>query len=133
MAKSKQSSYYLYGAAAIVAVGLIIFAANNSASTSGPSIYDEFAQCVTDTGTLMYGAWWCPHCNDQKEAFGSAFDLIDYIECSNASKTMTQECRDLGIEGYPTWEFSDSSRSGGFMTLEAISAKTGCELPQEGV
>ncbi len=133
MAKSKQSSYYLYGAAAIVAVGLIIFAANNSASNKGPSIYDEFAQCVTDGGTLMYGAWWCPHCNDQKDAFGSAFDLIEYIECSNASKTMTQECRDLGIEGYPTWEFPDSSRQGGFMTLEAIAAKTGCELPQEGV
>ncbi len=131
MAKSRQSSYYLYGAAALVAVGLIAFAASSGSSNAGPSIYDDFAQCVTDAGATMYGAWWCSHCEDQKEAFGSSFDLVQYVECSNASRSMTKECSDLGIEGYPTWEFADSSRTGGFMSMETIAEKTGCELPIE--
>ncbi len=131
MAKSKQSSTYLYGAAALIAVGLIIFAATNVSSTSGPSIYDEFAQCVTESETTMYGAWWCPHCSDQKEAFGSSFDYINYIECSNATRGMTQECQDAGIEGYPTWEFPDGSRIAGFVPLNTIAEQSGCELPDE--
>ncbi len=131
MAKSKQSSYYLYGAAALAVIGLIAFAASNEQAASAPSELDGFAQCVTDSGTVMYGAWWCPHCEDQKAAFGSAFSYVEYIECSNAARTMNATCRDAGIEGYPTWEFSDGSRQAGFVPLETLAELTSCELPLE--
>jgi thiol-disulfide isomerase/thioredoxin len=130
MAKSKNSSFYLYGAAVLVVVGIIAFAASNSASNSAPSVYDEFAQCVTDAGAVEYGAWWCPHCADQKELFGSSFEYVNYVECSTAARTMNDTCRDAGIEGYPTWEFADGSRVGGAQTLEFLAEKTGCELPE---
>ena len=29
--------------------------------------YDAFARCLSDRGVKMYGAWWCPHCKEQKE------------------------------------------------------------------
>lgn len=129
MSKSKQSSYYLYGAAVLVVVGLIVFAANSSVGQSAPSPYDDFASCLTTAGVTMYGAWWCPHCESQKDLFGSAFDHVNYVECSTAARTMNQTCRDAGIEGYPTWEFSDGSRASGEQSLETLAQKSGCVLP----
>src|ERR1041385_8352379 len=46
------------------------------------STLDSFAQCVSAKGARMYGAWWCPHCADQKELFGFAFQYVNYVECS---------------------------------------------------
>lgn len=129
MLKSKQSSYYLYGAAILVVVGLVVFAVNNTVGDDDPSSYDEFAQCLTTAGVTMYGAWWCPHCENQRELFGSAFDSVDYVECSTAARTMNQTCQDAGIEGYPTWEFADGSRVSGEQTLETLADKSGCALP----
>src|SRR3989339_2189 len=129
MSKSKQSSYYLYGAAVLVVVGLVVFAANNSVGQSAPSPYDAFAQCLTDSGVTMYGAWWCSHCENQKDLFGSAFENVNYIECSTASRTMNQTCRDAGIEGYPAWEFGDGSRARGEQSLTSLSDASGCALP----
>ncbi len=124
--KNSKSAYYLYGAAVLVVVGLIAFATTQEAA---PSPYDSFAQCLTDDGVKMYGAWWCPHCQSQKKLFGSAFDRVSYVECSTASKSMNQTCTDAGIEGYPTWVFSDASRLSGQQSLTALAEKTGCELP----
>lgn len=78
----------------------------------------------------MYGAWWCPHCSNQKALFGSAFKYINYVECSpNNTKTMSVQCKNDGITGFPTWVFADGSQLGGEQTFAALSAKTGCELP----
>ncbi len=128
MSKSKQSSYYLYGAAVLVVVGLVVFAANSSVGQGTPSPYDAFAQCLTDSGATMYGAWWCSHCENQKELFGSSFDNVNYIECSTAARTMNQTCSDAGIEGYPTWRFSDGSQLSGEQSLETLAQKSGCSL-----
>ncbi|MFA4845305.1 MAG: hypothetical protein WC654_01975 [Patescibacteria group bacterium] len=124
--KEKTSAYYLYGAAALVVVGLIAFAVTQEAA---PSPYDAFAQCLSDDGVKMYGAWWCPHCENQKDLFGNSFSAVTYIECSNANKSMNQICKDAGIEGYPTWEFADASRLGGEQSLATLAEKSGCELP----
>ncbi|PJA45222.1 hypothetical protein CO174_04305 [Candidatus Uhrbacteria bacterium CG_4_9_14_3_um_filter_50_9] len=129
MSKSKISNaYVLYGGAVIVAIGLIFFAANQD---KAPSIYDEFAQCLTEQGVTMYGAWWCPHCTNQKEAFGDAFDSVNYVECSSpGSRSMNSTCQAAGIEGYPTWEFADGTRASGEQDLEFLSEQAGCELPE---
>ncbi len=127
--KSKSNSTFLYLAAAIVVVALIGFAVTKE---KAPSIYDGFAQCLTEKGVTMYGAWWCPHCESQKADFGSAFDYIDNVECSApGSKAMNAICRNEGIEGYPTWEFADGSREAGKLSFQELAEKTGCELPSE--
>ena len=127
MAKTSSSSYLLYGGAVLAVIFLIAFTANQEPA---PSIYDEFAQCLTEEGVTMYGAWWCPHCERQKEEFGDAFSFVNYVECSPAgTRSMSAACKAEGIEGYPTWEYADGSRVSGEQRLETLATQTGCELP----
>jgi uncharacterized membrane protein/glutaredoxin len=78
---------------------------NDIRTTSAPANV-ALAEHLTDTGAKMYGAFWCPHCKDQKELFGrQAFNKIDYVECDPAGENpRTQMCIDAGIQRYPTWE-----------------------------
>ncbi|VVB59249.1 Uncharacterised protein [uncultured archaeon] len=65
---------------------------------------DNLAKCLTSKGVKMYGAYWCPHCANQKQVWGSSFKYIDYVECDpNGANANPQACKDAGISGYPTW------------------------------
>ena len=120
------SSWILYGAAVLVIVGLIVFAVTKNVA---PGEHDQFAQCLTDKGVKMYGAWWCPHCQKQKALFGNSFSKMKYIECSApGTQQMNQVCREANIKGYPTWEFGDGSRVSGEQSLEDLGKKVGCAL-----
>lgn len=95
-----------------------------------PSTLDSFAQCLTAKGMKMYGAWWCPHCADQKESFGYAFGYVNYVECSlPGQRTMNDTCKQAGIKNFPTWQFPDGSRTEGLLPLDVLAQKTGCKLP----
>lgn len=55
----------------------------------------------------MYGAFWCPHCADQKELFGDAAKALPYIECdAQGDIPQPQLCQEKDIQGYPTWEIN---------------------------
>ena len=127
--KQQLPSIALFGTAGIVAVGLVVFAAIHQ--NAAPPGMTEFAQCLSDKGAKMYGAWWCPHCAAQKELFGAAFSKVNYVECSpDGSKSFSQMCQDTpGFNGTPTWIFSDGSALSGEQTLQSLSDKTGCALP----
>ena len=89
--------------------------------------HDALAECLSEKKVTMFGAFWCPHCANQKEIFGNSFSKINYVECSLPDKSgQTQICKDKEIKGYPTWEFGDGSRVEGEMTLAALAAKAGC-------
>ena len=91
---------------------------------------DAFAQCLTAKQAKMYGAFWCPHCQDQKEKFGSSFEYAPYIECGiKGSQAIAQVCTDAGIKRFPTWIFSDGTRIEGAHELQFLGDKTGCSLP----
>ena len=78
----------------------------------------------------MYGAWWCPHCAEQKQDFGYAFQYVNYTECSpQGQRTMTEPCKQAGIKHFPTWQFADGSREEGTLPLSELAHKTGCKLP----
>lgn len=92
--------------------------------------YDAFAQCITDSGAKMYGAYWCPHCTEQKKDFGGSWDIINYIECSLPNRAgQTDICKQANIESYPTWEFADGERVSGRLNFQTLAQKTGCEAP----
>lgn len=119
------------GAALVVAAGFVAFAVKVG---QAPSPATAFAQCLTEKGAKMYGAWWCPHCTKQKALFGNAFGEIDYVECSpGQTKVMSPQCKDDGIEGYPTWTFPDGTRLSGEQDFATLGAKVGCEPPAEAV
>ncbi len=115
---------------------LIIIAAALSAFLYIKSIpppngmYDAFAKCIAHTSTTFYGAFWCPHCEDQKRQFGDAAKYLPYVECSTPdAQGETQACIDKGIREYPTWYFPDGASSTGDQTLQTIAQHTGCTLP----
>lgn len=95
-----------------------------------PGHYDEFAQCITDSGAKFYGAFWCGHCQNQKTMFGNSQKLLPYIECSTPDgRGRTSICEEDNINGYPTWEFADGSRREGEVPLSDLAQLTGCNLP----
>ncbi len=64
------------------------------------------AQHLTSIGAKKYGAYWCPHCYEQKQLFGAeAFEEVNYIECAPEGKNpQPQACTAAGIRSFPTWE-----------------------------
>ncbi|KAL3654706.1 hypothetical protein CASFOL_001441 [Castilleja foliolosa] len=68
-------------------------------------------------GAKLYGAFWCSHCQDQKEMFGrEAAKMLDYVECfpdgvSTGTK-MAQVCSAVKLEGFPTWIINGQVLSG---------------------
>ena len=90
---------------------------------------DRFAQCLTDKGTLMYGLFWCPHCEDQKEMFGSSFQNVRYVECGTPDHQEQPQCSQEGLKDFPTWKFPDGDRHAGGLSLQELSVKSGCSLP----
>ncbi len=96
-----------------------------------PNKLDTFAQCVKQSGTIFYGAFWCPHCQRTKAMFGSAAKYLPYVECSTPDgQGQTQICKDKGITTYPTWVFPDGSTLTGEHTLAELSTASKCPLPQ---
>jgi len=111
-----------------VLVPVVVFALVAGKPKVEPGRYDALAQCLSDKGVKMYGAYWCSHCQNQKEMFGESFSKVDYVECSlPGGQGQTDECAAAGISGYPTWEFGDGSRVEGELQLSVLAQKSGCE------
>ena len=77
----------------------------NITTTSGEAEM-ALAKHLTATGAKKYGAFWCPHCYDQKQLFGKkAFAEINYLECDPQGENPQREaCLAAGIQSFPTWE-----------------------------
>jgi uncharacterized membrane protein/glutaredoxin len=91
------------------------------------------AQHLTQIEAKMYGAWWCPHCHDQKQLFGQeAASQIIYIECApdgqNPQTALCQANSD-GVKGYPTWEIN-GQYYGGTQSLEQLADASGYQGPR---
>jgi hypothetical protein len=93
--------------------------------------YDAFARCLTQKGVKMYGAYWCPHCSEQKELFDKSFQYAPYIECGVPGTTakVSDVCTDAQIKHFPTWQFPPvGERLEGVVPLQDLSFRTGCPL-----
>lgn len=93
-------------------------------STSGESEV-ELAQHLTAVGAKKYGAFWCPHCFEQKQLFGQeAFEQVTYVECAEGGKDpQPNVCRAAGIQSFPTWEI-DGKFYPGIKTPEELAEMT---------
>ena len=74
----------------------------------------KLAEHLTKEGAVMYNAYWCPHCHDQKEMFGKeAAEKLNLVECAQDGFNNKRElCEAKGITGFPTWEINGSLDSG---------------------
>lgn len=92
--------------------------------------YDAFAQCLASHQAKMYGLYWCPHCQEQKQMFGAAFHYVPYVECAiKGSSETAPACKIAGVKLFPSWQFGMEPPKEGVLSLEALSDKTGCTLP----
>ena len=113
----------------IILVIILLFGWNYYNDATTPGQHDDFAQCIADSGTTYYGAFWCSNCQDQNELFGKSKKFLNYVECSTPDgQRQLPVCSEAGIEAYPTWEFPDNSRLVGVLSFEDLTEKTGCNL-----
>ena len=108
-----------------------------TAPITSPSGEAEIALAnhLTDIDAKMYGAYWCPHCFDQKQLFGKdAYQDIPYIECAPDGKdSQTALCQSVPeVTGFPTWEVNGEFLSGS-QSLETLAAVSGYEGPTDFV
>ena len=130
---NKQTLISIIIIAVAVIVGLVILQQASNREANKPGEYDALAVCLQESGATFYGAFWCPHCNNQKEAFGKSAELLPYVECSTPDgKNQTQVCIDNQIQSYPTWILADGTRLSGEQSPEALAEATGCEATLTG-
>ena len=74
----------------------------------------NFAKFLSQSKVVMYSAYWCPHCHDQKQLFGKeASEQLTIIECAKDGKNNQYElCKEKDIEGFPSWEINNKIYSG---------------------
>jgi Thioredoxin len=117
----------VYAALIAAAFGLAYYLGHRSQHQ-----YDAFARCLSDRGVKMYGAYWCPHCQEQKEKFAASFEYAPYIECGvkGDAHAQAQVCKDENVKHYPTWQFPPTGeRVERIFSLQELSDRTGCALP----
>ena len=79
------------------------------------------ARHLRDTGAVMYGAHWCPHCTEQKALFGAAAKDIPYVECAADTVNGRPDlCEKAGVKVFPTWVIGTERREG-VLSLSALS------------
>lgn len=105
-----------------LAIAVILLARPRSAYSR--EAIDGLARCLAAKKVTMYGANWCPHCQNEKRAFGSSFRFVPYVECPEQPGT----CLAAGIKGYPTWVFPEGKRIEGEVGLKRLAEESGCVL-----
>jgi hypothetical protein len=117
----KVAGWILFVTILLVGVGIYFATKTPAPVYSG---LDDFAKCLSSKNAVMYGAYWCPHCQKMKKDFGQSFQYVNYVECTVEVK----KCTDSNVNGYPTWIFADGKRLEGEQTLQGISDSSGCPL-----
>ncbi len=126
--ESRTKQVIIISLAGLIILGGVFYFLNRD---NGPGKLDSLAQCIKDKGAVFYGAFWCPHCQAQKAAFGTSEKLLPYIECSTPDgNSQLALCTSKGIKSYPTWVYADGSIETGEQTLAHLAEKTGCTLPK---
>eukprot|EP00913_Durusdinium_trenchii_P018629 g17507.t1 len=90
------------------------------------------ARYLQKIGAACYTAWWCPHCQEQRESFGKeAVEVAPFVECSSINRRQLQVCRDQDIENYPTWIINGEKFLGGRDLSELVEMSGFKEYPPE--
>ena len=74
----------------------------------------DLAEHLAATGAIMYSAYWCPHCHEQKQLLGKeATSKLRIVECAQDGQNSEQTlCKQRKIDAFPTWEIGGRLDSG---------------------
>lgn len=88
------------------------------------------ARHMAAKGAACYTAWWCPHCQEQRENFGAeGAALAPFVQCSTPERTPNDECKAFDIESYPTWIIDGKRYKGGYDLAELAKLTGFTEYP----
>jgi uncharacterized membrane protein len=119
-------------AAALAAVVLLTIYVLTPGQPTGSDYATGLARHLSQSGVVMYGAYWCPHCRDQKAMFGPAASLLPYVECDpRGAHAQPDTCRARGVRVYPTWDFHGRLEEG-VLTLDELAQRSGYPPRQSG-
>lgn len=81
---------------------------------------------LAQENAVLYGAFWCPACEEQKVLFESSAKWIPYVECTPGGRNSPQaaECITNKIESYPTW-IIDGRTYKGLLNPDQLAALSG--------
>ncbi len=90
----------------------------------------EFAKYLSSNNIVMYSAYWCPHCHDQKELFGQAASKeLNIVECAkDGLNSQSDLCDKKGINSYPSWEINGEIDEG-VKSLEELKILSNYNAP----
>jgi len=109
-------------AAAAIVLGAFVFAAGPEGATPYQL---ALARHLAQSKAVFYGAYWCPHCQEQKHMFGGAAGLLPYVECDpKGTNAQPERCERAGVRVFPTWDIGGSRREG-VQSLEALAEASG--------
>lgn len=97
----------------------------------GPAGFEAaLARHLREQGAVMYGAYWCPHCTEQKALFGDAAKDVPYVECAKDGVNARPDlCEQVGVRSFPTWVMGTERREG-VQSLGALAAFSKFETPK---
>ncbi|HCU89496.1 MAG TPA: Vitamin K epoxide reductase [Gammaproteobacteria bacterium] len=116
-------------AAALVIVALLALHYSGAFDpTAGPEdpYLKALAEYLVEIDAKFYGAYWCPHCQQQKMAFGASAHRLPYTECSpNGQRgAPATACLIAEIKNYPTWVI-EGRRLDRTLTVEELARYAG--------
>ena len=126
--KKKIASRILWIIGVLVVATLAVWA--YTSFRSDPHEFDALAKCLSEKNIIMYGAYWCPHCQDQKRMFRDSWEFVKYVECASPGDpyTPTEQCKAAGVASYPTWVFPGGSKVPGAQEFDKLAKISGCPL-----
>ena len=116
-----------------------------STSPSGPITYSParmknqstdqavaLAEHLRKKSAIFFGAYWCPHCMNQRAYFGGeALGKLRYVECASGGLDYDKKMCDkfkINETGFPTWRI-DGKMYPGEMNLAKLAELSGFPVP----
>lgn len=107
---------------------------------AGVVAYDKInpallAECLSNSGWVMFGSETCSACRAQRKLFGDAFGTIASIECNpHSNNAQTDLCLKYKVKKTPTWikiegpldKQQEIKRIESFQLLTDLAQQTDC-------
>ena len=116
-----------------IAIGIILVLHLNYTGILGepPAPEDPEARALaihlSKTGAKMYGAFWCPHCQQQKAIFGASANRLPYVECSPNGQNAPHRRKSAKLNTFKAIQpgSSTGSTSRKFSAVKQLADNTG--------
>ena len=117
----KSNKKYLFLSLLILAIVLV--SAAFYIRSQKPSIYDDFAKCLSEKNAVVYGNDFCQYTGRQLNMFGKSEKYLNYVKCANNKEL----CDSKQVKITPTW-YINGTKLEGEQSFEKLAEISGCKI-----